>query len=192
MIGLDKLGTIIKETGKAIKYLSLVQHNERARLVDSLVGICSRCESSFEELHKASEEIRTNFGDNDKLIESVSNFIKDDELAAKFKPEHLCSEISDLLVDLSDNLSPLKYSVAVTKVELIRMELGSLHDFDISLNHQYQMLRQELQDLCDDYRIEGKVLSAQLIRDTLNDFIASLQNVLDSIRSSKKNVELSI
>ena len=137
---------------------------------------------------KASQAIRANFSDDKKLIESVSNFVKDDVLADKFIPDHLCSDIYILLDDLKNNLSPLKYSVALTNIDLLKMELGTLSQFDRDLNYQYYMLRQELEDLCDDSRIEEKELSAGMIKYTLNNFRDSLKGVLDSVRATRKSV----
>lgn len=192
MIGLDKLGSILKETAKMIKYLALVQSDQRTRLTDSLLAICSRCEDSFNEIYAASEKIRTNFNDTDKLLDAVSEFIQDDELAKKFKPEHLCSEIAQLQTDLRNNLSGLKYSVAHDKLTLLENELGSIHEFDLNLNFQYRLLRDELQNLCDGYRLDGNELSAEIIRDTLNDFRDSIRSVLDSVRASRELIEKNI
>lgn len=188
MIGLDKLGAILKESGKALMYLALVQNTERERLRRSLIEICNKCEDVFEEYLSTSEIIRASFSDDQKLLDTVSDFVHNDILIDKFNPDHLCSEITILLDDLKNNLSPLKYSVAVNKIDLLKAELGTMHQFDIDLNTQYYMLRQELQDLCNDFRIERKELSAQIIKDTLNDFRDSLKSVLDSVRATRKSV----
>ena len=189
MIGLEKLGSILKGASKAIKYLTLVQHNERRRLSTDLKTICDKCEDSFQVLLKVSEEIRSNFGDEEKLLQAVSDFIKDDELANKFKPEHLCSEISNLLMDLNSNLSGIKYSVAINNISILQQELGSIHELDFDLRQQFYMLRNELQELCDDYRIDKKELSAIMIKDILNGFQDSLNITIQSIRTARDNIE---
>lgn len=189
MIGLDKLGSIIKEAGKALMYLALVQNTERERLRSSLLAICNNCEDAFEEHLKVSEEIRASFGDDEKLIEAVRDFLKDEVLASKFKPDHICSETSVLLDDLKNNLKGLRYSVAYNKIDLLKEELGTIHQFDIDLNQQYSMLRNELQELCDNFRIERKELSSEIIKNTLNDFRNSLERVIDSVRTARKSIE---
>ena len=88
-----------------------------------------------------------------------------------------------------NNLSGLKYSVAVNNIHLLQHELGSIHQFDLDLNQQFYMLRNELQELCDDYRIDKKELSAAILKDILNGFQDSLKNTIDSVRTARETVE---
>lgn len=188
MIALDKLSSILKETAKLINYLALVQHSERKRLVDSLANICMRCEESFELIYARITSIRRTYGNTDSLIVAVQGFIDDHQLALQFKPEHLCSEIDSLLTDLESYLEGLRYSIASNSISVIKMELGNMHHCDISLNEQYNLLREELRNLIDSYEIDKNKLNISIIRDILNGFEDSLKEVVNAARAAKDKV----
>ena len=84
------------------------------------------------------------FRDPQKLSTELRELAADATTRSQFKPEHLCHQVDRLLVSLSSNLDPLKYSIDCRRINDLRQELNRFGDVDGAIFQSYDNLTVEL------------------------------------------------
>lgn len=191
MLGIKINTAAIKSGVRVIKTLITVQSRARTRLVNDLTTVCDKCDEAYGSLLARLKPVRAAARDPLKLAAELHSLAGDASARRKFKPERLCSEIDKLLLDLSSNVSALKYSVNVFSIEEIRGTLQSMGNYDQALFHQYDGLMSELNSIAT--AIEGgkpRQLAPMVAHAlaTIEDVQQDLREALRDIRKAKAEI----
>jgi hypothetical protein len=88
--------------------------------------------------------VKDKFSDTVSLATELRAFAADMTTRQKFKPQHLCGQVDQLLTRLSSNLDPLKYSVDCRRINELRRYLQGFGDVDGAIFQSYDDLVAEL------------------------------------------------
>jgi len=190
-IGIDLNTSVIKQGLSVVKNLITTQSRARTRLLTELTNVCEKCDGAYSSLVTRLQPIRSTFKNPDKLAIELRSLAGDASARKKFKPEHLCKEIDKLLLDLSNNLNALKYSVNVSSIGNIRQTLSSMGNYDQLLYHQYDMFINEMSSIAlaiDSGDAAQKASLAAHAASSIDDLQKSLQSALKEIRKAKAEI----
>src|SRR5262245_35129574 len=126
----EALKQAVKACADVIKWGAGIQEPARKGLVTDLQAICSNCEAAYDAVLARLVPIKNAFADPNTLAAELRAFAADTATRAKFKPDHLCGQVDQLLVRLSSNLDPLKYSIDFRRIEEVRQYLKQFGNFD--------------------------------------------------------------
>jgi len=110
-IALNK--NVITISVRMIRDIITVQSRARSWLLKDLTNVCIKCDDAYASLLTRLKPVRAAMNDPDKLAVELRAIASDATARKEFKPEKLCTEIEKLLLDLSDNVNALKYSVNI-------------------------------------------------------------------------------
>ena len=68
----------------------------------------------------------------------------------QFKPEFLCSEVDKLLAQLQNNLAPLKYSIDLNRIDVLRESLVKLGNLGKAILDSYDEFMRQLDRIATD------------------------------------------
>jgi hypothetical protein len=178
---------------RIIQYGASFQNPAREDLVVKLQGICSRCEKAYSQLLKKLRPVKDAYFDDKLLSSELKKFSIDKGLAKYFKPEVLCSDIDKLLDDLNNYLKPLRYSIDINKVKIIRDEFMRFNNLDITMKESFDRFCLALGRLADDLgnptATKGdRAKLAAYARHVIEDFEEELIQTLDVARKAKDRV----
>ncbi len=144
MEGIGLNARIIDAAKRTIVALFHAQNETRAKLVTQLQAICEKCDNAYSELLQGLAPLKAAQRNPTKFASALRTLTADAGMRKKFKPEQLCSEIDQLLTDLSNNLHALKYSVQYSSIDSLRQTFQSMGNYDSALYHQYDTFMREL------------------------------------------------
>jgi len=150
---LNTLTSAIKTSASVIKWGVGLQESTRRDLVSDLQTICANCESAYDAVLERLVPVKNTFADPEILANELRAFAADNVTRGKFKPQHLCSQIDDLLMRLSSNLDPLKYSVDFMRIKELQASLSMVGTLDIFLLKTYDEFANNLTGLRRIFRV---------------------------------------
>jgi hypothetical protein len=191
MFGIQLNTTVIKTGVRIVKNLITAQSRARTRLLSELTAVCEKCEDAYSSLLTRLKPIRSTFRNPNKLAIELRSLASDANARRKFKPEHLCSEIDKLLMDLSSNVNALKYSVNVFSINDIRRALKSMGNYDQALYHQYDTFMAEMNSIASAIESGKPAQKAPLAAHaaaSIDELQKNLQSALKEIRKAKNEI----
>jgi hypothetical protein len=144
---LDTLTKALRYSARLVRAGAALQQAARTKLVTDLQGICSNVEDSYDAVLKRLLPIKSAARDPKALASEIHAFRADSATKQKFKPDHLCGRVDQILMDLESNLTPLKYSLDVSRLGEIKNELGAVGKFDGAFYISYDDFTSDLDRL---------------------------------------------
>jgi hypothetical protein len=141
---LNALKQAVKACADIVKWGSGLQENTRKALVADLQAICGNCEAAYDAVLKRLIPVKDSFVDPQRLAVELRTFAADATTRGRFKPEHHCGQVDQLLARLSSNLDPLKYSIDCRRIDGLRQSLNRFGNFDGAIFQSYDELTAEL------------------------------------------------
>ena len=151
----EALKQAIKACADVVNWGSGIQEPTRKDLAGELQDICARCESAYEVVLARLAPIKNVISDPAALAKELRVFAADADTRAKFKPQHLCGQVDHLLVRLSSNLDPLKYSIDYRRIQDIRQLLQRFGDYDGAIFQSYDDLAAALDQIATEIQAGG-------------------------------------
>ncbi len=184
---LNGIRRAIQACSDVIKWGAGIQEDTRKKLVEDLHAICFNCDEAYEAVLKRLVPVKNAFSDKSKLARELRTFAADAETRSKFKPEHLCGQVDQLLVRLASNLDPLKYSVDYRRINDVRDGLFRSRNVDAAIREAYDELTSQLDNIATEINSqaadgEERARYAQRI---IQDFEAELRSALADLREAK-------
>jgi hypothetical protein len=177
----------VKGCADVVKWGAGIQEGTRKGLVVDLQTICSNCESAYDAVLTRLVPVKNAFADRAALASELRAFAADKTTRNKFKPDHLCGQIDHLLVRLSSNLNPLKYSVDYRRIEDLRRSLNQFGGFDGAIYQSYDELAAQLDQIATqigDSAFDGQERS-RYAQHVIQGFENALRSALASVREAK-------
>jgi hypothetical protein len=106
------------------------QEPTRAKLAKDLQKICVNCRSAYERFLKQLQPVKDAFADPTALAKQAHRLASRPEYRQTFKPDKLCGDVGALISRLSSNLDPLKYSIAVNRINTLHQQLVAFQNYD--------------------------------------------------------------
>jgi hypothetical protein len=184
---LNLLKRAVKACADVIKWGAGIQEPARKGLVKDLQDICLNCEAAYDAVLTRLVPVKDALSNKNKLSTELRAFAADSETRDKFKPEHLCGQVDQLLARLSSNLDPLKYSVDYRRIEGLRESLNQFGSFDAAIYQSYDELTSQLDQIAtqiNDPAFDGEE-RVQYARHVINDFETELRSAKTSVREAK-------
>lgn len=144
MLGLKLNKEVVERCVRALKSMAELQGRSRQRLIRDTLAVCSTCDDAYSALLDRLIPIKKAFRSPSRLADELVALAGDSKMRKRFKPEGLCSEIDQLLVDFQSHLNGLRYSVHVLSISEIRDALRSMGSYDQALYHQYDSLMSQI------------------------------------------------
>ena len=140
----EALKQAVKECAAVVKWGAGIQEPTRKSLAVDLQAICTNCDAAYDAVLTRLVPIKNAFSDPTALAAELRAFAADATTRANFKPDHLCGQVDQLLVRLSSNLDPLKYSIDYRRIDEVRQYLLGFGNFDGAIFQSYDQLVAEL------------------------------------------------
>jgi hypothetical protein len=187
---LEALKQAIKACADVVSWGSGIQEPERKQLAASLQAICTACESAYDTVLARLVPIKNAFGDPVTLAAEIRAFAADSATRDKFKPEHLCHQVDQLLVRLGSNLDPLKYSIDCRRIKEIRQYLNRFGDYDGAIFESYDDLVAQLDKIASQIQLSAadKLERADYARKIIQRFEKDLRATQTEVREAKNEV----
>lgn len=171
-----------------IKFGSAIQNQAQLRLINDLQMVCSKVESAYSTVLSRLKIVKQNYNDAKELAFALQDFAADAETRNAFKPDHLCGEIDSLLVDLENNLDPLKYSLDIRNIKNIRDDIQRAGNLDMEIFEEYDDFTRSLDNLAADILAatdEDQRERVNYAQHTINKFQDDLFDAIKSMREAK-------
>ena len=185
---LNVLRQAVKACADVVAWGAGLQEGARKGLVAELQGICANCDAAYDVVLARLVPVKSVFGDPQKLATELRAFAADASTRAQFKPEHLCGQVDRLLVRLSSNLDPLKYSIDFRRLDGLRRSLNQFGDVDGAIFQSYDGLTAELDRIAT--QIQDPAFDAreraQYAQHVIQDFETDLRSAQATMREAKK------
>lgn len=186
----EALKQAVKACADIVNWGAGIQEPTRKELAADLQGICARCEAAYDAVLSRLVPVKNAFADPKALSDELRTFASDADTRAKFKPEHLCGQIDQLLVRLKSKLDPLKYSVDYRHLDEIRQYLQKFGDYDGAIFLSYDKLVAELDNVATQLRSAGadqqeRSLYAQHL---IRTFEAAMRETQTTVREAKNQM----
>ena len=187
---LEALKQAIKACADVVSWGSGIQEPERKQLAASLQAICTACESAYATVLARLVPIKNAFGDPVTLAAEIRAFAADSATRDKFKPEHLCHQVDQLLVRLGSNLDALKYSIDCRRIKEIRQYLNRFGDYDGAIFESYDDLVAQLDKIASQIQLSAadKPERADYARKIIQRFEKDLRATQTAVREAKNEV----
>jgi hypothetical protein len=180
----------ITACGKVLKFGAAIQEPKRKELTRKLQKVCLNCEKAYGTVLKRLAPVKDAFQDPADLAKQLRKFAADTKTRDQFKPEHLCSEVSHILVELASNLDPLKYSLDFTRLGEIRRSLLQLENVDAAIYASYDEFTKQLDQLATQLRDPAfdVVERVRYTKAVIKDFEEELRSTMDEVRTTQKKI----
>jgi len=187
---LELLKRALKTCASVIKLGAGIQEKVRKDLAEDLQKICLNCEKAYETVLERLAPIKDAFQDPGSLGKALRSFAADTRTRDTFKPEHLCSEIDYLIMQLESYLDPLKYSIDVTRIGDLRRQLKSVGNYDDAIYQSYDGFARQLDDLASQLQDPSFDLKerGQYAQHVIRQFEADLRTAIDEVRDLKNSM----
>ena len=141
---LNALKEAIKVCASVVKWGAGIQEPSRKALVADLQAICANCDAAYDAVLVRLVPIKNAFATPVALAAELRAFSTDRATRNKFKPDHLCGQVDQLLARIGSNLDPLKYSIDYRRIGDLRRYLQGFGNFDGAIFQSYDDLTAEL------------------------------------------------
>lgn len=140
----EALKQAVKACADVVKWGAGIQEQTRKSLAADLQAICSNCGAAYDAVLTRLVPIKNAFSDPTVLAAELRAFAADSTIRTNFKPDQLCGQVDQLLIQLSSNLDPLRYSIDYRRIDEIRQYLQRFGNFDGAIFQTYDELVAEL------------------------------------------------
>lgn len=183
----EALNQAVKACAEVVKWGAGIQEPTRKGLAADLQAICANCDAAYDAVLSRLAPIKNAFGNPTALAAELRAFAADAATRAKFKPEHLCGEVDQLLVRLSSNLDPLKYSIDFRRIEEVRQYLQRFGNFDGAIFQSYDELVAELDGIATQIQspISDKQERSRYAQHVIQSFESELRATQSAVRDAK-------
>lgn len=190
---MDVLNTIkqaLKTSASVIQWGAGLQESTRKALVTELQGICSNCEAAYDSVLARLVPIKNAYTDPRNLSRELRAFAGNPASRREFKPEHLCGQVDHLLVQLSSNLAPLKYSIDFRRIQDLRQSLRQFGNVDAAIFDSYDQFASELDHIATeiDDPASDQLERARYVQHVIEDFEDEVRSLKADIRAAKTRV----
>jgi hypothetical protein len=187
---LEALKQAVKACADVVSWGAGIQAPERKQLATSLQEICTACEGAYDAVLARLVPIKNSFGNPVALATEIRAFAADSATRDKFKPEHLCHQVDQLLVRLGSNLDPLKYSIDCRRIKEIRQYLSRFGDYDGAIFESYDDLVAQLDKIASEIQLSAtdKQERADYARKIIQRFEQDLRETQKAVREAKNEV----
>jgi hypothetical protein len=188
---LDLLSRAVRTCAPILKFGAGIQTRERERLIAEFKEICDSCEEAHSIVIKRLRPIKDAFSDTAKLAKELRDFAADSKTRTAFKPDHLCGQIDNLLSGLENNLDPLKYSVDVRKLKVLKTQLSVIGHYDAVIYDAYDEFTRDLDNLATDLQIDTNQDVTDRVyyaRHLIEDFEENLSSTIQDVRNARSKI----
>lgn len=184
---LEALKQAIMACAEVVKWGAGFQEPTRKGFAADLQAICMNCDAAYDAVLDRLVPIKNAFVDPITLAAELRAFAADGTTRASFKPSHLCGEVDQLLIRLSSNLDPLKYSIDFRRINDVRQYLQQFGDFDAHIFQSYDELMAELDQIATEIQApasdkQERSLYAQHV---IKNFESDLRSAQIAVRDAK-------
>ncbi|ALL71000.1 hypothetical protein K788_0002171 (plasmid) [Paraburkholderia caribensis MBA4] len=187
---LEALKQAIKVCADVVKWGAGVQEPTRKALANDLQAICANCDAAYDAVLIRLVPIKNAFSDPVKLAVELRAFSADSATRASFKPDHLCGQVDELLIRLSSNLDPLKYSIDFRRIDDVRQYLARFGNFDGAIFQSYDELVAELDRIATQIQTSASDARerARYAEHVIQDFESDLRATQSAVRHAKREM----
>ena len=187
---LEALKRAVKSIAEVVNWGAGIQEPERKNLARELNAICTACEAAYDAVLARLVPVKNAFGDPTALAGELRAFAADATTRAKFKPQHLCGQVDQLLVRLGSNLDPLKYSVDYRRIADLRQYLQRFGNYDGAIFQSYDDLVAQLDQIATEIQTSPKDQGerASYARHIIQRFEQDLRSTQAEIHQAKDQV----
>ena len=184
---LNALKQAVKACADVVKWGSGLQEAARRGLITDLQTICTNCDAAYDVVLARLVAIKNSFADPTRLALELRSFAADGATRSAFKPEHLCGQVDHLLVRLSSNLDPLKYSIDLRRINDLRRSLQQFGDVDGAIFQSYDDLVRDLDQIATELQnpAADSQERSQYVRHVVEGFEEDLRSAQATMRQAK-------
>lgn len=184
---LSVLKQAVTACADVVKWGAGIQESTRKGLVVDLQTICTNCEAAYDAVLLRLVPVKNAFNSPDDFSNELRAFSADATTRSKFKPSHLCGQVDDLLMRISSNLDPLKYSVDFRRIGALRQSLQRFGNFDGAIYQSYDDLASELDRIATQIQDPGSDNTERTIyaRHVIERFEDELRETQAAVRQAK-------
>ena len=187
---LNTLKQALKTSAGVIKWGAGLQESTRKNLIAELQEICTNCEAAYDAVLKRLVPIKDAYSDPTNLSRELRTFAADSATRGQFKPEHLCGQVDQLLVQLSSNLAPLKYSIDFRRIQDLRQSFQQSGNVDAAIFDSYDQFASELDHIAtqiNDQAFDPKERT-RYVQHVIEDFEDEVRSLKADMRAAKARV----
>ena len=188
---LNILERAVNVTSKIIQFGAGIQNPARERLITKLTRICNNCERAYETMLTRLVPVKDALQDRKKLARELRALAADAKTRKAFKPDRLCGEIDKLLLELDNNLKPLKYALDRRRLDDIRKYLGDIGYYDGLIYEQYNVFTRTLDQIATDLRERSPRVAKERMRYArylIEDFETDLSSAIEGVRQARSRI----
>jgi hypothetical protein len=184
---LSLLKQAIKACADVVRWGAGIQEATRKGLVADLQMICTNCDDAYDAVLVRLVPVKKAFANPDALANELRAFAADTATRNKFKPDHLCGQVDDLLSRISSNLDPLKYSIDCRRIGDLRQSLQRFGNFDGAIFQSYDELAADLDRIATQIQnpASDKQERAGYARHVIENFEDELRATQTAVRDAK-------
>jgi len=184
---LEALKQAVKACADVVKWGAGIQEPVRKGLAVDLQAICTNCDAAYAAVLTRLVPIENAFADPTALATELRAFAADSTTRANFKPDHLCGQVDQLLIRLSSNLDPPKYSIDCRRIDEVRQYLQRFGNFDGAIFQSYDELVAELDQIATQIQIPAsdKQERSRYAQHVIQSFESDLRATQSAVRDAK-------
>lgn len=177
----------LKEAAEVLSFGAGIQKSARQQLVSDLHSVCGKCEDAYGTVLLKLRPVKDAFNDANTLSIELRNFATDMETRDRFKPEHLCGEVDNILDRLANNLDSLKYSIEWNRITSIRETLKGMGNYDAVIYASYDEFARGLDKIAGQLvdSSQDSVERMEYAKKVVLEFEIELRSAIDEMRKSK-------
>lgn len=183
----EALKQAVKACADILKWGAGIQEPTRSGLAADLQAICRNCDAAYDAVLTRLVPIKNAFADPTALAAELRAFAADSTTRASFKPDHLCGQVDQLLIRLSSNLDPLRYSIDFRRLAEVRQYLQRFGNFDGAIFQSYDEFVAELDRIAT--QIQTSVADKQELswyaQHAIQSFESDLRATQSAVRDAK-------
>ena len=189
----DALKDTLAAAGRVIESAAKVQGPARTELKNELQSICSKCDMAYSTVLARLAPVKNSCSDAAKLAVELRTLAADQQTRAAFTPQHLCGEVDGLLMKLQSHLDPLKYSIDVRRIGVLRQSLETMGHFDDAISDSYDGFARDLDRIATELQAPAPPADrAAYAREVIEEFETSLVEAVKQARGTKAKILASV
>ncbi len=187
---LEALKQAIRTCADVVKWGAGIQEPARKSLAADLQTICGNCDAAYDAVLTRLVPVKNAFSDSAALAAELRALAADATTRSKFKPEHLCGQVDQLLVRLRSNLDPLKYSIDCRRIDEVQQYLQRFGNFDAAMYQSYDRLVAELDAIATQIQspASDKQERSQYAQHVIQTFESDLRATQAAVRDAKNEM----
>jgi hypothetical protein len=165
------------------------QEPQRRELAVELQTICSDCADTYHKFLSDISPIKDAYANPPRLAEEVRNFAEKPEYRDSFKPDHLCGNVELLLTRLGSNLDPLKYSIAINAIGVLKSSLINFRQLDGAFYQIFDESARSLSRLATDLQVDlASSAPESKVKQTVAQIRKGIESMEDEVAATLRKV----